>query len=412
MMKEVRLGSLIEFQRGYDLTHSNMKGETYPVVGSTSVIGFHDDYKASDGIVIGRSGSVGKPQLIRGPYWPHNTVLFSTTLKGNDLNYMYYLIENLGLDRMKTGSNIPTLNRNDLYPLKIKAETDPSIQKELVKPLVLIDSQIANNNAIISELESLAKDIYNYWFVQFDFPDENGRPYKSSGGKMVWNEELKREIPKGWKSSSFNEFISSCKNGDWGSDSRGDNSDIAVNCFRGADFPTISKDHRMTAPLRYIKNKSKDRLLNQGDLIVEISGGSPTQSTGRVGYVNSELLSRSQYPMVCSNFCKAFSPINVEYTYWLYNTWEMLYEIGAMFNYESKTTGIKNLMFDDLTKSLKIAAPSLDVVSRFHRVVGPLYSMIQKLLKESEELASLRDWLLPMLMNGQVKIRTEGDKID
>ena len=254
----------------------------------------------------------------------------------------------------------------------------------------------------------MSKLLYDYWFVQFDFPDENGKPYKSSGGKMVWNEELKSEIPEGWEAKPLVNFIAESKNEDWGNDAPKHIDDIEVTCFRGANFPSITDDYRVTAPIRFISVSNKDRLLTDGDLVTEISGGSPTQSTGRIGYINQRFLDRNGGKMDCSNFCKAFTPKKRLYQYWLYQTWKAYYDAGAMFNFESKTTGIKNLMFDEFINWIHVPTPPDSIMEKYKEISTRHYDKIQDLFLESTELASLRDLLLPMLMNGQVKVGKEG----
>lgn len=268
-----------------------------------------------------------------------------------------------------------------------------------------ISNKIAMNNKIISELESMAKTLYDYWFLQFDFPDENGKPYKSSGGKMVYNEELKREIPEGWEVKSLSQVILSSKNGDWGNEISKAVNDVQVRCFRGADFSSIISDYNLTAPIRFISESHRDRLLMDGDLVIEISGGSPTQATGRIGYINQSFLDRSDCAMTCSNFCKAFVPLSKNHQYWLYQTWKSYYDNGIMFNFESKTTGIKNLMFDDFCESIKVPVPYLELLQDYQNKVSAFYNLIQRSLNENSDLASLRDFLLPMLMNGQVTFK-------
>lgn len=268
-----------------------------------------------------------------------------------------------------------------------------------------ISNKIAMNNKIISELESMAKTLYDYWFLQFDFPDENGKPYKSSGGKMVYNEELKREIPEGWEVKSLSQVILSSKNGDWGNEISKAVNDVQVRCFRGADFSSIISDYNLTAPIRFISESHRDRLLMDGDLVIEISGGSPTQATGRIGYINQSFLDRSDCAMTCSNFCKAFVPLSKNHQYWLYQTWKSYYDNGIMFNFESKTTGIKNLMFDDFCESIKVPVPCLELLQDYQNKVSAFYNLIQRSLNENSDLASLRDFLLPMLMNGQVTFK-------
>ncbi len=301
-------------------------------------------------------------------------------------------------------SSYPSFNPEDLgnYVLDIPNSIDE--QKKIANVFASIDERIENNSAICSDLEAMAKLLYDYWFVQFDFPDENGNPYKSSGGKMVWSEELNREIPAGWQVNTLSACVAKSKNGDWGNASPKKPNDIEVRCFRGADFPSITNEYRVTAPIRYISASRADRLLSAGDLIVEISGGSPVQSTGRIGYVNPKFLERNGNAMDCSNFCKAFTPMNRNYQFWLYQTWQLLYDAGVMFNYESKTTGIKNLMFDEFVNWTNVVVPSDDLLNRYQDICDDLYGKIQESFIESAELASLRDFLLPMLMNGQVQV--------
>ena len=115
------LGDLIEFQRGYDLPKSDFVVGPYPVQSSNGVLGYHNEFKVKGpGITLGRSGTVGIPHLIDGDFFPHNTVLFIKDFKGNDLKYIYYLLKILRLGDRKSGSGVPTMNRNHLHPLKVE----------------------------------------------------------------------------------------------------------------------------------------------------------------------------------------------------------------------------------------------------------------------------------------------------
>lgn len=398
-MKKVKLGSLIEFQRGYDLTHENMKGGPYPVVGSTSTIGFHDEFKVSDGIVIGRSGSVGKPQLIRGPYWPHNTALFSTTIKGNDLDYMYYLVENLGLDRMKTGSNIPTLNRNDLYPITVRAETDPAIQKKLALPLVTIDSMITNNNAIISELESMAKDIYDYWFVQFDFPDENEKPYKSSGGKMVWCEELKREIPEGWDVRSINSLVSTSRGISYSTETITGSSGVPM--INLASF-NVDASYKPSGLKVFSGSYSKEDVLKPFDLIM--CNTQQTDLDPKKDIIGKTMLVPDVFDgdIVSSHHITKLLTDDLSMRVFLNATGKTRWFHKAMSGHCSGTS----ILGLDVKHALeyKLAIPGRSIRELFLNKLMPMEKEKCVLMKENAELTSLRDWLLPMLMNGQVKV--------
>ena len=206
-MIKCKLGDLIEFQRGYDLPKQKTNKGKYKVISSNGILAYHDEFKSKPSVVIGRSGTVGKPQLIEEDFWPHNTTLFVKDFKGNYIKYIYYLLKNLDIQKMKTGSNIPTLNRNFLHPISVVATKDIAEQQRIAYVLTVIDNKIDNNSKIITEIESMLTTIYNYWFLQYEFPNEEGKPYKSSGGKMVYNEELKKEIPEGWKIGKCKDIV-------------------------------------------------------------------------------------------------------------------------------------------------------------------------------------------------------------
>ena len=438
-MKKIKLGDVLEVKRGTSLAgkYYSTSGElirltlgnfNYPSSGfkentSKKDIFFAGDVKPE---YILKKGDIITPltEQVRGLLGETATIpesdlyiqsgdvgLIIPNERLVDKRFCYYLLPS-PLVKEQLGANAQQTKIRHTSPDKIKDCTAflpaLSIQKSIATLLDNINDKINLNNKIISELESMAKTIYDYWFLQFDFPDKNGKPYKSSGGKMVWNEELKREIPEGWEVYPLAFCISCSKNGDWGNSEPMNSDDIKVNCFRGADFSSITTKYLIEAPIRYIKKSNDDRILTENDLIVEISGGSPTQSTGRIGYVNNGFLERLDNKLVCSNFCKAFSVKSKLYYFWLFSTWKALYDAGIMFNFESKTTGIKNLMFDNLISDVKVVYPNDDLLTKYQEKCSLLYEKVQFCLKENQELSSLRDWLLPMLMNGQVTFKDEG----
>lgn len=273
--------------------------------------------------------------------------------------------------------------------------------------LYAIEQKMQLNKRVCTELEAMAKTLYDYWFTQFDFPNAEGKPYRSSGGEMVWNDQLKRDIPKGWSCSVIANHIGASKGGDWGKEAPEGNYKNEVVCIRGADFPSINGSKPLNAPVRYILSKNVDKILSSGDIVVEISGGSPTQSTGRICYINDYTLKRFDKDIITSNFCKAFSTKKAPEQYWLYLLWKTLYDAGVLFGFEGKTTGIKNLLFDDFCAQYHIVAPDETVLQKFHEVVSPIFDKIQQYNIENDELTKLRDWLLPMLMNGQATVTDE-----
>lgn len=344
-------------------------------------------------------------QRFKGKFNAYQRTYVITARDGYDIDYVKYSLE-LSLQHLKRiaqGSQTKFLTMQILDSFRV-VDIPYNAQRHLIGSIREVDSKISLNTCICAELESMAKMLYDYWFTQFDFPDENGKPYRSSGGEMVWNDQLNREIPKGWYSSVIANHIGVSKGGDWGKEVPEGKYQKEVVCIRGADFPSINGSKPLNAPVRYILSKNADKILLSGDIIVEISGGSPTQSTGRICYINDYTLKRFDKEIITSNFCKAFSTKKASEQYWLYLLWKTLYDAGVLFGFEGKTTGIKNLLFDDFCAQYRIVAPDETILQKFHEVVSPIFDKIQQYNIENDELTRLRDWLLPMLMNGQATV--------
>ena len=323
--------------------------------------------------------------------------------------YLYYLLtQNSVISQLQSigensTSSYPSIRPENIGNLSFMFP-DIDIQNKIADILTSIDKKIQINNQINQELEAMAKTLYEYWFVQFDFPDQNGKPYKSSGGKMVYNPELKREIPEGWGVTTFSSWISDNKTGDWGKETSQGNYTLEVDCIRGADINGLSGNGKTDMPTRFILEKNKNKLLTDFDIVIEISGGSPTQSTGRIVGISENVLNRFDLPLICSNFCKAVSLKEQETFYNFVYEWKNLYDNGVLFSWEGKTSGIKNLLFDSFVTNYHIAQPPIDLMEQFFDYASSVDRKIQLLLKQNQELTQLRDWLLPMLMNGQVKV--------
>ena len=152
------IGHILNLKRGYDLTKNEMKQGNVPVVGSNGIIGFHNKYNVTAPcITVGRSGTVGIPQLYNENCWAHNTCLYIDDFKGNNPEYLFYLLKTLRLDKVASSTGVPTLNRNFVHPLKIKYFEEVNVQKLVSKVLLQLDKKLELNNKINSELEKLAK---------------------------------------------------------------------------------------------------------------------------------------------------------------------------------------------------------------------------------------------------------------
>lgn len=333
-------------------------------------------------------------------------------IEDEKLNSYVKALINVNLKKLlggNLGSVFPNLTKDNLFNLEcfIHSKED---QKHIAKVLSDLDAKIEVNNKINQELETMAKTLYDYWFVQFDFPNEDGKPYKSSGGKMVYNDLLKREIPEGWEGASLSSWIKNDKSGDWGKEQEQGNYTTKVSCIRGADLNGLNGKGDIKSPTRYILEKNEHKILETGDFIIEISGGSPTQSTGRMAFIIPETLERFENPLICSNFCKAVTLENEKAIYNFAQLWNRLYDAGVLFGWEGKTSGIKNLLFESFITNYKATKPTDELIELFYDKVQPIYFKIQKNLQENQKLSALRDWLLPMLMNGQVIVNNQKSK--
>lgn len=365
----------------------------------------------TDDILITSVGTLGVVYLVKNNefYFKDGNLTWLRRFKRElvDVGFLYYWLNSESFKRQISNNNIGAVQKAITIDFLKKVNIVlPCLktQKSIAYILSTLDQKIAINNQINAQLEQMAKTLYDYWFVQFDFSDENGKPYKSSGGEMVYNDTLKREIPKGWEAQKISHWLQSDKSGDWGKEIQEGNYTLQVNCIRGADINAVNFQGNIEAPIRFILPKNKHKLLSSFNLVVEISGGSPTQSTGRLALISDYVLNRFDFPVICSNFCKAISLKNTDYFYQFVFMWNAIYKNDILFDWEGKTSGIKNLLFKNFTEGYFECYPPLDLAKKFFEIADVFHKQQQFLLKQNQQLTQLRDFLLPMLMNGQVGV--------
>ena len=269
----------------------------------------------------------------------------------------------------------------------------PSNQKQIAKVLSDLDAKIEVNNKINQELEAMAKLIYDYWFVQFDFPfdfaqgkpDPNGKPYKSSGGKMVYNKELKREIPEGWEVGTLLD-IANYQNG------------IACQKFRPIDetyLPVIKiKEMRdgYTDKTEKVRLDVPDRVkIFDGDVLFSWSASLEVIIwSGGKGALNQHI-----FKVTSDNYPKSY------YYFELLNYLQHFKMIADL-----RKTTMGHITQDHLKQS-RISIPPYDLCFRLEEKIGPILKSIVSNRQQNQKLSELRDWLLPMLMNGQVTVAND-----
>lgn len=258
-------------------------------------------------------------------------------------------------------------------------------QDALVSIMDNLSDKISNNNAIISELEVMAKDLYDYWFVQFDFPDENGKPYKSSGGKMVWNEELKREIPEGWTPKTIGESFEVLLGGTPSTERKD---------FWNGSIPWLNSGEVAKSPV-----------LKSEKTITELGRNSSATEFAQAGAVVMSITRYIRPSILGINACfnqsvVAVIPTNAVHTSFIYPLM-----LSNVERYMGLRTGAQQPHINKETvKETVFVLPCSKVLTAYYEKVDPVYERQLIAAKENAELESLRDWLLPMLMNGQVKI--------
>ena len=299
-------------------------------------------------------------------------------------DFLYYLlsqsviVESLHAIAEQSTSAHPSIKSSDIEDLEIEIP-ELNTQKKIAEILSSLDKKIAQNIKVNENLEQQAQAIFKSWFI-----DNHENEY--------------------WKRGTFSELVVSTLNGDWGKESPSGNNTEKVYCVRGADIPDVKAGNKGKMPIRYILPKNyASKHLSDGDIVVEISGGSPTQSTGRCTAITQSLLDRYDSGMVCTNFCKAIKPLD-EYSMFIYYYWQYLYDRKVFFSYENGTTGIKNLDFSGFLESESIIIPPIDIVHKFNKFCRTIFDQVFANGKQTEQLVTMRDVLLPKLMSGEIDV--------
>ena len=370
-----KLGDLIEIfnNKRVPLSAKQREGleKIYPYYGAQGIVDYVDDY-IFDGkyILIAEDGENLKSNnksictLATGKYWVNNHAHIIKGNEGTNTDFLYYKLNSINFAPYITGSAQPKLNKENLLNIELYIPSKEH-QDKIAKVLTLLDQKIQINNQINQELEAMAKTLYDYWFVQFDFPDQNGKPYKSSGGKIVYNPELKREIPEGWGVTKVGEL------------------QIATG-KRDANFGTENGKYDFwTTANSPIK---ADEFSFEGKAILIAGNGNfyVNFTEGKFeAYQRTYVIQSEDENMLIFMYMACLQSVE-------------------KLRKGSNGSIIKYITIGDVNN---ISSPyNKKVVDEFVRIYSPLIDLISKNKIQNQELNQLRDWLLPMLMNGQVKV--------
>lgn len=320
--------------------------------------------------------------------FPDSVVGFNAYAEQSSELFMHYVFTYIrrAIQNSATGSIQDNINIEYLTSLKFKIPVK-NYQDKIVAVLSALDAKIECNNRINAELEAMAKTLYDYWFVQYDFPDANGKPYKSSGGKMLYNTALKREIPEEWRDSSI----------------------LAVAALLGGGTPTKKKSEYWGGDIPFFTPTDADGAIfkfSTADYITEKGlNGSSTKLFGKHtvfvtarGSVGKLVLAGVDMAMNQSCYALRAKP-EVSHVFLFFITKELIHHLQV----KSSGSVFDSIVSNDIELT-KLAIPTSDVIQKFALVVEPMFAKISNNTKENQQLAQLRDWLLPLLMNGQVTV--------
>ncbi len=287
-------------------------------------------------------------------------------------------------------------------------ELDIEHQKSISSVLGAIEDKISICREISETSMSAALLIFKDWFIDFGPTRAKmaGRaPYLSPAAWSLFPDNFDGTgIPLGWNFVPFESFLDSSLGGDWGDEEAGSENSEAVYVIRGTDLREISRGGIGKVPLRYTSPKKLDaRKLQDMDIVIEVSGGSPTQPTGRSILITSSMLERFNFQAVCASFCRRFRPSSKENAIYAALHLSVLYESGGTWEYQNQSTGISNFQTTNFLKRELAVQPGVPVLDAFTEIVEPLIRRSSN--NEVAFLARLRDELLPKLMSGELQVK-------
>jgi len=347
----------------------------YPYYGAQGIIDYVDNY-LFDGeyLLVAEDGENLKSRkenlctLVNGKFWVNNHAHILKAQPNFNIKYLYYYLNAIDFSGLVTGSGQPKLTKESLNSIPLVIPNKPT-QNRVADFLWSLDKKIKLNNQISSELEAMTKLIYDYWFVQFDFPDENGRPYKSSGGKMVFNEDLKRMIPYGWKVQDFEIDNEIC---------RGDL--ITSKTIKNGNVKLVSAG---------VKSSHFHDQANRSANVITVSS-----SGANAGFINFW-----REPIFASD-CITIQASSIVETILAFQFLKMIQN----HIYRKASGSAQPHVYPSDLSNLKYLLPPKNVIDLFETKVIVANDLIGFQNQEKDKLEELRDFLHPMLMNGQVTV--------
>ena len=319
---------------------------------------------------------------------------------GFSKDYVRYIMSTkyfkLFLENFATGATIKNVSLDAMRNFEFYAPSK-DLQDKIAKILSNYDNLIENNNKRIKILEEMAQKIYKEWFVDFKFPGHETTTFKDS---------LLGKIPNDWEVKPIEKLLIHQIGGGWGNEIKTDKYNTPAYVIRGADIPNGRQGCIENCPLRYHTSSNlKTRTLNENDIVFEVSGGSKGQPVGRTLILNKNLFNQFKNNVICASFCKLLrvdqTQIIPEYIYLhLLN----IYNNGEIEKYQTQSTGIINFKFNFFLENEKILIPEQNIISKFEKIIKPIFDEIFLLGNKNQVLKQTRDILLPRLISGEINV--------
>jgi len=359
-----------EVKTGKGITNLD-KGE-YPIIGSNGIIGYTTEFLENSCLIYtGRVGTIGTVNYLQKSYvWLSDNVLYFKTDNLSLLKFIYYYLKLIDFTYLNVGSTQPLIKQSDFQELNICIPRFELEQQAIAKILSDLDEKIELNKKMNSTLEEIGKTLFKRWFIDFEFPNEKGEPYKLSGGEMVYNEELKKEIPKRWRADKLDEFATIYT---------GKGLKQIELCVQGK-FNVIGANGIIGKTNNYLFDKK---------LII----------TGRVGTLGSVYLVNKK--IWISDNVLIIDPKIDNYYYYLY------FNI-IKFDFSSLNRGsTQPLLTQTDLKNQYILNPSNEIIIQFNKHLSDIFNLINVNNNNCISLTETRDSLLPKLMSGKIRVPIE-----
>jgi len=364
--KKGQLQDLVFFQRGFDITQAEQNPGPYPVISSSGITSYHDEFKVNGpGVVIGRKGTLGSVHFSEDDYWPHDTTLWSKDLRGNNSRFVYYYLHTINFRRFDVGNSNPTLNRNHIHSLPVLIPP-PNVQNRIADILSAYDDLIENNQRRMALLEETARQLYREWFVRLRFPGHE-------------HTRITHGVPEGWERKTLGQ-LADITMGQSPESQYYNNVGEGLPFHQGVtDFGDRFVSHRIFCTVQ-------NRVAEAGDILCSVRA-----PVGRLNITLDKIVIGRGLAALCNK--SGYQSL-------------LFQQLRAHF-FKADLIGV-GAIFASVTKkefeAQEILNPPTRLAKSFEEVSRPIDEQLRTLSQQNQKLRAARDLLLPRLMSGEIAV--------